>query len=156
MLKLSKKGVVPIPLMIAGLGVVAVLVILSSAGFRDKLLSQLYSRPSSYAASDPIPPSPTPTPILQLSGQVTDSSNGNVIASATINVTIAGAKGKSARVGSVVTDSNGYYAIILDPKTYNIEASASNYSKQTNTVNFTSPTILDFQLTSSVKGKGRK
>ena len=67
-------------------------------------------------------PQPQPGKIY---GYVTDQSTGQPISGAT--VTIDG-------VGSVTTDSNGYYEISVNPGTYTVTVEASGYESQTKTV----------------------
>jgi len=67
-------------------------------------------------------PQPQPGKIY---GYVADQSTGQPISGAT--VTVVG-------VGSVTTDSNGYYEITVNPGTYTVKAEANGYYNQTKTV----------------------
>ncbi len=63
----NEKGITHIFFLIAVLGIVAFLVVASSADFKNRLFGQLFQKPQSRAASDPIsgPITPTPTPTPQ-------------------------------------------------------------------------------------------
>ena len=66
MLKVDQTGVAHILLLVAAVGLVAFLVISSSASFKDNLFATLFPKPASFAASRPISaPIPTSKPPLR-------------------------------------------------------------------------------------------
>ena len=85
-------------------------------------------------------PSPQPTPTNgTIFGYVTDASTGQPIANAA--VTVEG-------VGTVYTDTQGYYEISVQPGTYTVTAQASGYYSQSQNVTVDSgqSVQVDFQL----------
>lgn len=85
-------------------------------------------------------PSPSPQPTNgTIYGYVTDASTGQPIANAAVSV---------SGVGTVYTDSQGYYQISVPAGTYTVTASASGYISQSQnvTVNSGLSVQVDFQL----------
>lgn len=85
-------------------------------------------------------PSPSPQPTNgTIYGYVTDASTGQPIANAAVSV---------SGVGTVYTDSQGYYQISVPAGTYTVTASASGYNSQSQnvTVNSGQSVQVDFQL----------
>ena len=83
----------------------------------------------------------TPTPVGNLDGYVTDSTDGSAIKEATVTVV--------GTTKSATTDSSGYYLIEEIPEgTYDVTAEASGYESQTQSVKITADTTtrLDFSL----------
>lgn len=83
-----------------------------------------------------------------ISGYVTDASTGNPIANAAVSV---------SGVGTVYTDSQGYYSVSVQPGTYTVTASAQGYNSQSKnvTVNSGQNVQVDFSL-QPVQTSGRK
>ncbi len=105
MINKSQRGAVPVLILIAAVGVVVFLALSSSAEFKHKIFGLLYSKPSSYAVSNPISgpitPTPTPTPVpdtespnisitYPLNAQTIRKGRSiNILASASDNVAVA-------------------------------------------------------------------
>jgi N-acetylneuraminic acid mutarotase len=91
-------------------------------------------------------PSCTPQPNGTLEGTVTDFTNGNPIAGATITVAPLGA--------STTTDASGHYSILLPVGDYQVTAHAFGYDDLTQpaTVTDGGDTVLDFALHPSPSG----
>ncbi|MBI2020725.1 Ig-like domain-containing protein [Candidatus Daviesbacteria bacterium] len=89
--KLNERGAVPILIIVAAVGVVAFIAISQTASFRDRIFSQLFSKPSSYAISEPIDSiRPRVSITSPLDGStVTMGSTLNITASATDNVGVS-------------------------------------------------------------------
>ncbi len=151
--RLGEAGVVPVFVLIAGIGLVAFLVISSSGSFKDRLFSLLYPKPSSYAVSNPISgpvsPSPSPTPVPDITAptvSITYPVNGSVVRknttvviSATASDNVAVVKVEFYAAGKLLcTDTAASYNCSWNvPKkprvTYNITAKAYDSSNNSST-----------------------
>lgn len=89
MFKLSEKGAVPVLVLVSLLGVVAFVIFSSSADFKNKLFSQLYPKPVSRAASEPISSPITPAPdITPPTVNITSPASGSTVRKgSTVNIT---------------------------------------------------------------------
>ena len=82
---LDQKGVVPVFVLLAALGLVGFVVISSSAGFKDKLFAQLFPKPISRAVSGPIS---GPIDSIPPTVSITNPLNGAAIRkNSTVNIT---------------------------------------------------------------------
>lgn len=92
----SEAGVIPVLVLISALGLVAFLVISSSATFKDKLFSQLFPKRSSYALSEPIS-----GPIDSIPPKVKIGNPGNNTYVKGGNITFAASASDNVAVGKV-------------------------------------------------------
>lgn len=93
----------------------------------------------------PTSPSPAPTPqpsLFNLTGHVSNSSNGTPVGGVNIRIVDGPDAGKSTS-----TNSGGDYAILgLRASAFSVSASANYYNGQSRAINFTGSQTLDFAL----------
>jgi len=102
-------------------------------------------------------PTPSPTPMPEqamLTGYVRDAQTNNPIAGAQVKATIPGLKGFLSKAATTISDSNGFYVLSLNENTYNIEANASGYSKETQTVTVSQNATVSLNFSLSISSGG--
>lgn len=137
MFSLNQKGVAPVFVLIAGFGLVAFFLLSSSAPFKDKLFAQLFPKPVSQAASEPIPVPDTTPPIVSITNPqngATVKKNSTVLIAAKASDNVAVSKvefyiGDSLKCLVLTPNSSGQYSCSWNvPKparrTYSITAKA--------------------------------